>query len=421
MVDPFDRETTLRVLGTLVGQDYTILQCSSCRAELVADWFPLVVLVRRLELVIYATPGVDDRAAESAYRDLVAALASMASKAILQILDRTPFTVVYARQGLQSLLHHLGLLPGSDPLEGLTRNWRVRGFEAEPVAAPGVWNFPDQDPRVARDVELSTGHEDPVHIRFLHAPDQPRQRALVLHGFSYGELFFYYPDFLHCIMPVHALATISTALPVSHQRKFYGLLMESPLARMGHPWVLKELSRLAITQDPGAMTILVADAIEARCRHISVTTSFLDATPPRRSDGAKHVRAEAKAADLIARGLEVDFMPHAVTQLRPAESDYGRWHFPLSELPDVEQLYQFGAVYGHTLNILGTVARILGGRVPAMSGICWSRSIEHALEWVANDSFLGGFRDWYKSDEANGPWAPKNLQDLELYLGPTER
>jgi hypothetical protein len=167
---------------------------------------------------------------------------------------------------------------------------------------------------------------------FAHIPD-PVRGFESLHGYKYGDLFFFYAGqrtvddlvntYLHWSTTVHDAADMENAIRVG----------EGMLDILGnhHPWLLQEVGRMHLELgDVVAAVPYLEAARRAGNAWLAVTASVLDATPTKRADGEPQ-SAELPHALPASVLSDVTMTRHTLIRQRPADRDYGFWHFPVME------------------------------------------------------------------------------------------
>jgi hypothetical protein len=378
-----------RLLPLIFDRKYYAIDCQRCGNRLDADWFPVILDVSDIGLIIFATPWIDDGAADEGFRNYATHVADYLDDERQTRFYRSPYTVVYGAPGIAAMLEALGeIAPESQSgAFGKGRNWRTRHIWVNADDVPLLWNVKPEFLATSCDIEVSAETNPGVPIRILHAADSGIS-VEQSDGYLYGNLFFFYPKQRFIQSLVHAFLKVSTNAPDKDSRLLvYSLFSRGPFAEASHPWVLNELGRLSLQVDPGSSASLLKRSVEAQHTWLAVTASFLDATPRRRQ--AEEVLAPELTADETRRlGRHVDTQRHTLLRQFPPAEDYGRWYFPFSEQCSISSAYsleELGAIFGHSLCGFELLFRGQDRLWARQAQFWWSTAVKDAL--VATESY----------------------------------
>jgi hypothetical protein len=385
-----------RLLPVIFHRRYYALDCQQCDNRLDADWFPLIVDVSDIGVIIFATPGIDDGTVDDGFRNYATHVVDYLDHERQARFYRSPYTVVYGAPGVAAMFEALGIIPpGSQSGSfGKGRNWRTRHIWGNADDVPQLWNAKPELLATSCDVEVSAETNQAVPIRILHAAN-PEFSVEPSDGYLYGDLFFFYPKQRFIQSLVHAFLKVTTGAPDEESRRLvYSLFGRGPFAETSHPWVLNELGRLALEGDPDGSSSLLQRSIDAQHTWLAVTANFLDATPRRREEDEVPA-PQLTAAETRGLGRHVDSQRHTLLRQFPAEEDYGRWYFPFSEQCSISSAYsleELGAIFGHSLRSFEVLFRDQDRLWTGAAQFWWTTAVSDALAAIESyEQFCSAF------------------------------
>jgi hypothetical protein len=151
---------------------------------------------------------------------------------------------------------------------------------------------------------------------------------------------------------------------------------------------------LSLEVDPDSSSYLLQRGVDAQHTWLAVTASFLDATPRRREEDEEPA-PQLSAAETRRLGRHVDSQRHTLLRQFPAEEDYGRWYFPLSEQCSISSAYSLedlGAIFGHVLRGFELLFRGQDRPWTGWAQFWWQEAVRDALAAAESyDQFRSSF------------------------------
>jgi hypothetical protein len=225
-----------------------------------------------------------------------------------------------------------------------------------------------------------------------------------INGYSYGRLFFFYPEFYNIQSIAHVCLKLTThAEDVQSKDAIYNALASTCIIQHDHPWILAELGRLAIEIAPRVAESLLDRAGVAEHTWLAVTKSFLDATPRRREED-EEIAPDMTAQELREQRSPVTLRRHTVTRVSPGTKDYGLWSFPYSERVAASNKYTvqtLGQIYGEVLGIIERLIFVQSVECAVNAQFWWAEAVETAVALLKEEEFPSVFWPCYFSKAWN--------------------